>query len=155
MLKLCVCAWITCVRHLRLARLRLCNPARTPKCTHARTHSFTTHAHQVDRNWQPGVVSDGQLRRMQLALKLMPPRSLVFLDEASVDLDIIGRQVGRPEHTLSDARARCWCSTCCAHVLFLPGSEADTIRMSHGSPVCLQSKLTRSACKASSRGRID
>ena len=70
------------------------------------------------------VVSDGQLRRMQLALKLMPPRSVVFLDEASVDLDIIGRQVGRPGHTLSDAHARCCGSTCFAHVLLLLGSQA-------------------------------
>ena len=147
MLKLCVCAWITCVRHLRLARFCKYTPARTPKCTHARTHSIThthTHTHQVDRNWQPGVVSDGQLRRMQLALKLMPPRSVVFLDEASVDLDIIGRQVGRPGHTLSDAHARCCGSTCFAHVLLLPGSQADTIGMSPSSPVCLQASARES-----------
>ena len=30
---------------------------------------------EVKSSWQPGLVSDGQLRRMQLALKLMPPRS--------------------------------------------------------------------------------
>ena len=29
---------------------------------------------------------------MQLALKVMPPRSLILLDEASVDLDILGRE---------------------------------------------------------------
>ena len=34
---------------------------------------------EVDRSWQPGLVSDGQLRRMQLALKLMPPRSITCM----------------------------------------------------------------------------
>ena len=94
---------------------------------------FLCTALQVDRTWQPGLVSDGQLRRrenlgnvkrdlvqrkkrpiitdisqgctlrglsrpphcfgrMQLSLKLMPPKALVLLDEASVDLDILGRE---------------------------------------------------------------
>ena len=47
---------------------------------------------EVDTLWQANQVSDGQLRRMQLALKLTPPRSLILLDEASVDLDVIARQ---------------------------------------------------------------
>jgi len=46
---------------------------------------------EVDTSWQPGRVSDGQLRRMQLAVKLMAPRPIVLLDEVSVDLDVIAR----------------------------------------------------------------
>lgn len=46
---------------------------------------------EIDEAWQPGRVSDGQLRRMQLAVKLMAPRPLVLLDEVSVDLDVTAR----------------------------------------------------------------
>lgn len=46
---------------------------------------------QVDPTWACNQVSDGQLRRMQLVMKLAVPCKMVLLDEASVDLDILGR----------------------------------------------------------------
>jgi ABC-type uncharacterized transport system ATPase subunit len=38
----------------------------------------------VDKSWRTKSVSDGQLRRMQLALKLMAPRDVIFLDGVCV-----------------------------------------------------------------------
>lgn len=46
---------------------------------------------QIDVNWRMHQCSDGQRRRVQLWLQLMPPYPLIMLDEISVDLDVLTR----------------------------------------------------------------
>ncbi len=46
----------------------------------------------VDERWAVGAVSEGQLRRVQLAIKLSKPHDLLLLDEATTDLDLIVRR---------------------------------------------------------------
>jgi len=45
----------------------------------------------IDRDWHMHAVSDGQRRRVQLLLGLMRPRDVLFLDEATTDLDLLAR----------------------------------------------------------------
>jgi CCR4-NOT complex subunit CAF16 len=45
----------------------------------------------VDPSWRMHRVSDGQRRRVQLAMGLLRPFSLLLLDEVTVDLDVLGR----------------------------------------------------------------
>jgi CCR4-NOT complex subunit CAF16 len=45
----------------------------------------------VDRRWRMCRVSDGQRRRVQLLLGLMPPCKVLLLDEVTTDLDVIAR----------------------------------------------------------------
>jgi len=45
----------------------------------------------VDLNWLVNNISDGQLRRSQLLIGLAPEKKIYLLDEATTDLDVIGR----------------------------------------------------------------
>ena len=45
----------------------------------------------IDMNWRLHKVSDGQRRRVQIMLKLLTPFEVLFLDEVTVDLDVIAR----------------------------------------------------------------
>jgi len=45
----------------------------------------------VDLNWLVNNISDGQLRRSQLLVGLAPEKKIYLLDEATTDLDVIGR----------------------------------------------------------------
>jgi CCR4-NOT complex subunit CAF16 len=45
----------------------------------------------IDRGWHMHAVSDGQRRRVQLLLGLMRPHDVLFLDEATTDLDLLAR----------------------------------------------------------------
>jgi CCR4-NOT complex subunit CAF16 len=45
----------------------------------------------IDPGWHMHAVSDGQRRRVQLLLGLMRPRDVLFLDEATTDLDLLAR----------------------------------------------------------------
>jgi CCR4-NOT complex subunit CAF16 len=45
----------------------------------------------IDRSWHMHAVSDGQRRRVQLLLGLMRPHDVLFLDEATTDLDLLAR----------------------------------------------------------------
>ena len=52
---------------------------------------------------------------MQLSLKLMPPKALILLDEASVDLDILGRE-SLLAFLKSDSMARNVTVIYCTHI---------------------------------------
>ncbi|OAA66088.1 ATPase, AAA+ type, core [Cordyceps fumosorosea ARSEF 2679] len=45
----------------------------------------------VDRRWRMHAVSDGERRRVQLAMGLLRPWTVLFLDEITVDLDVLSR----------------------------------------------------------------
>lgn len=45
----------------------------------------------IDPAWRMHAVSDGERRRVQLAMGLLPPWSALFLDEVTVDLDLVAR----------------------------------------------------------------
>lgn len=45
----------------------------------------------IDLSWRMHAVSDGERRRVQLALGLLRPWSILLLDEVTVDLDILSR----------------------------------------------------------------
>jgi CCR4-NOT complex subunit CAF16 len=45
----------------------------------------------VDEDWHLHRISDGQRRRVQLLLGLLPPSRLLLLDEVTTDLDLLGR----------------------------------------------------------------
>lgn len=45
----------------------------------------------IDINWRMHAVSDGERRRVQLAMGLLRPWSVLFLDEITVDLDVLSR----------------------------------------------------------------
>ncbi|KAJ2903001.1 ABC transporter [Zalerion maritima] len=45
----------------------------------------------VDLNWRMHAVSDGERRRVQLAMGLVRPWSVLLLDEVTVDLDVLSR----------------------------------------------------------------
>lgn len=45
----------------------------------------------IDPNWRMHLVSDGQRRRVQLAMGLLRPFQVLLLDEVTVDLDVLGR----------------------------------------------------------------
>lgn len=45
----------------------------------------------VDTNWRMHAVSDGERRRVQLAMGLLRPWTILLLDEITVDLDILSR----------------------------------------------------------------
>ncbi len=45
----------------------------------------------VDPRWRMNRVSDGQRRRVQILLSLLPPSDLLLLDEVTTDLDVIAR----------------------------------------------------------------
>lgn len=45
----------------------------------------------IDTNWRMHAVSDGERRRVQLAMGLVRPWSVLFLDEITVDLDVWSR----------------------------------------------------------------
>jgi hypothetical protein len=53
----------------------------------------------VDERWLVGALSEGQMRRVQLAVKLSKPHDLLLLDEATTDLDLVVRR--NCEQTLS------------------------------------------------------
>lgn len=46
----------------------------------------------IEEGWHIGSLSEGQLRRVQLAVKLSQHRDLVLLDEATTDLDLVVRR---------------------------------------------------------------
>jgi energy-coupling factor transporter ATP-binding protein EcfA2 len=46
----------------------------------------------MDMEWRLHQVSDGQRRRAQLLLKLLPPSQLLLMDEVTTDLDVVSRQ---------------------------------------------------------------
>lgn len=46
----------------------------------------------VSEDWQIGSLSEGQLRRVQLAVKLAIPSDVLLLDEATTDLDLVVRR---------------------------------------------------------------
>jgi ABC-type uncharacterized transport system ATPase subunit len=46
----------------------------------------------VDERWVVGALSEGQMRRVQLAVKLSKPHDLLLLDEATTDLDLVVRR---------------------------------------------------------------
>ncbi|PFH56972.1 hypothetical protein XA68_15680 [Ophiocordyceps unilateralis] len=45
----------------------------------------------VDVRWRMHAISDGERRRVQLAMGLLRPWSVLFLDEITVDLDVLAR----------------------------------------------------------------
>ncbi|KAI2477922.1 ABC transporter [Pyrenophora tritici-repentis] len=45
----------------------------------------------IDTNWRLHAVSDGERRRVQLAMGLLRPWTILFLDEITVDLDVLSR----------------------------------------------------------------
>lgn len=45
----------------------------------------------VDTNWRMHAVSDGERRRVQLAMGLLRPWTVLLLDEITVDLDVLSR----------------------------------------------------------------
>lgn len=45
----------------------------------------------IDINWRMHAVSDGERRRVQLAMGLLRPWTVLFLDEITVDLDVLSR----------------------------------------------------------------
>jgi CCR4-NOT complex subunit CAF16 len=45
----------------------------------------------IDLEWRMNRVSDGQRRRVQIALGLLKPYKVLLLDEITVDLDVTGR----------------------------------------------------------------
>jgi CCR4-NOT complex subunit CAF16 len=45
----------------------------------------------IDPAWRMHQVSDGQRRRVQIAVGLLRPFSVLLLDEITVDLDVLGR----------------------------------------------------------------
>ena len=45
----------------------------------------------VDTNWRMHAVSDGERRRVQLAMGLLRPWRILLLDEITVDLDVLSR----------------------------------------------------------------
>ncbi|RDA93461.1 hypothetical protein CP533_2678, partial [Ophiocordyceps camponoti-saundersi (nom. inval.)] len=45
----------------------------------------------VDTRWRMHAISDGERRRVQLAMGLLRPWSVLFLDEITVDLDVLAR----------------------------------------------------------------
>eukprot|EP00201_Polytomella_parva_P000047 CAMPEP_0175039184 /NCGR_PEP_ID=MMETSP0052_2-20121109/387_1 /TAXON_ID=51329 ORGANISM="Polytomella parva, Strain SAG 63-3" /NCGR_SAMPLE_ID=MMETSP0052_2 /ASSEMBLY_ACC=CAM_ASM_000194 /LENGTH=243 /DNA_ID=CAMNT_0016300897 /DNA_START=346 /DNA_END=1077 /DNA_ORIENTATION=+ len=45
----------------------------------------------VNPNWRMHQVSEGQRRRVQLCVGLLRPCQVLFLDEVTVDLDVLGR----------------------------------------------------------------
>ncbi|MCC6751624.1 MAG: ATP-binding cassette domain-containing protein [Deltaproteobacteria bacterium] len=49
------------------------------------------HLLDVNRGWRMHRVSDGQRRRVQLLLALLRPSEVLLLDEATRDLDLLGR----------------------------------------------------------------
>lgn len=49
------------------------------------------HMLDVDINWRMHAVSDGERRRVQLAMGLVRPWTVLLLDEITVDLDVLSR----------------------------------------------------------------
>ncbi|KAM3499763.1 hypothetical protein MY10362_007008 [Beauveria mimosiformis] len=45
----------------------------------------------IDPSWRMHAVSDGERRRVQLAMGLLRPWTVLFLDEITVDLDVLSR----------------------------------------------------------------
>lgn len=45
----------------------------------------------IDLNWRMHAVSDGERRRVQLAMGLLRPWQILLLDEITVDLDLLSR----------------------------------------------------------------
>ena len=45
----------------------------------------------IDTDWRMHIVSDGERRRVQLAMGLLRPWSILLLDEVTVDLDVLAR----------------------------------------------------------------
>jgi len=45
----------------------------------------------IDLNWRMHAVSDGERRRVQLAMGLLRPWTILLLDEITVDLDLLSR----------------------------------------------------------------
>jgi len=45
----------------------------------------------IDPEWRMHLVSDGQRRRVQIAMGLLKPFDVLLLDEITVDLDVLGR----------------------------------------------------------------
>jgi CCR4-NOT complex subunit CAF16 len=45
----------------------------------------------IDTRWRMHAVSDGERRRVQLAMGLLRPWTVLFLDEITVDLDVLSR----------------------------------------------------------------
>ena len=45
----------------------------------------------IDPTWRMNLVSDGQRRRVQIAMGLLKPFQVLLLDEITVDLDVLGR----------------------------------------------------------------
>ncbi|KAI0381713.1 P-loop containing nucleoside triphosphate hydrolase protein [Hypomontagnella monticulosa] len=49
------------------------------------------HVLDIDVNWRMHAVSDGERRRVQLAMGLVRPWTVLLLDEITVDLDVLSR----------------------------------------------------------------
>ncbi|KAH0559789.1 hypothetical protein GP486_003692 [Trichoglossum hirsutum] len=45
----------------------------------------------IDLSWRMHAISDGERRRVQLAMGLLPPWRILLLDEITVDLDLLSR----------------------------------------------------------------
>ena len=45
----------------------------------------------IDLDWRLNKVSDGQRRRVQIAMGLLKPYQVLLLDEITVDMDVVGR----------------------------------------------------------------
>lgn len=45
----------------------------------------------IDLEWRLNRVSDGQRRRVQIAMGLLKPYQVLLLDEITVDMDVVGR----------------------------------------------------------------
>lgn len=45
----------------------------------------------IDEDWRMSLCSDGERRRVQLAMGLMRPWTVLLLDEVTVDLDVLAR----------------------------------------------------------------
>ncbi|KUI62610.1 hypothetical protein VP1G_09728 [Cytospora mali] len=49
------------------------------------------HVLDIDTSWRMSAVSDGERRRVQLAMGLIRPWTVLLLDEITVDLDVLSR----------------------------------------------------------------
>jgi len=69
----------------------------------------------VNPDWNMNHVSDGQRRRVQLAMGLLKPYKVLLLDEITVDLDVLGR-ADLLDYLKKDAKARGACILYATHI---------------------------------------
>lgn len=86
----------------------------------------------IEEGWHVGSLSEGQLRRVQLAVKLCLHRDLVLLDEATTDLDLVVRR--NLLTLLFEESSRCGTTIVyCTHIFDgLEGWASHVVQLSKG-----------------------